>query len=122
MKEVEFFTFFHLLREIRRVLSAKMASNQLKISQKFDLDSFQGIDWHRELVLLQKSPLIPALTSDLQLSHKNVAYNFVEEKTSLLTSLLLTYKCLSKVVYKLFNIHAACFKFVSAISGQQRVT
>ena len=25
-------------------LSAKMATNQLKISQKFDLDSFQGID------------------------------------------------------------------------------
>ena len=50
MKEVEFFTFFHLLREIRRVLSAKMASNQLKISQKFDLYSFQD----RELVLFQK--------------------------------------------------------------------
>jgi hypothetical protein len=31
------------LREIRRVLSAKMASNQLKTSQKLDLDSFQGI-------------------------------------------------------------------------------
>ena len=44
VKEVEFFTLFHLLREIRRVLSAKMASNQLKISQKIDLDSFQGID------------------------------------------------------------------------------
>ena len=30
---------------IRRVMSAKMASNQLKISQKIDLDSFQGIDY-----------------------------------------------------------------------------
>ena len=44
VKELEFLTFFHLLRQIRRVLSAKMASNQLKISQKIDLDSFQGID------------------------------------------------------------------------------
>ena len=38
------FSLFLLLGEIRRVLSAKMASNQLKISQKIDLDSFQGID------------------------------------------------------------------------------
>jgi hypothetical protein len=42
VKEVEFFTFFHLLRQIRRVLSAKMASNQLKISQKFDLDTVKS--------------------------------------------------------------------------------
>ena len=27
-----------------RSVSAKMATNQLKISQKIDLDSFQGID------------------------------------------------------------------------------
>ena len=44
VKEMEFFSLFLLLGEIRRVLSAKMASNQLKISQKFDLNSFKGID------------------------------------------------------------------------------
>ena len=44
LKDVVFFSLFLLLGEIRRVLSAKMASNQLKISQKIDLDSFQGID------------------------------------------------------------------------------
>ena len=35
---------FEIMLEIRRVMSAKMASNQLKMSQKFELDSFQGID------------------------------------------------------------------------------
>ena len=40
VKEVEIYTLFQLPREIRRVLSAKMASYQLKISQKIDLDSF----------------------------------------------------------------------------------
>ena len=43
------FSLFLLLGEIRRVLSGKMAINQLKISQKIDLDNFQGIDWHREV-------------------------------------------------------------------------
>ena len=38
-----FFSLFSLLWEIRRVMSGKMASNQLKTLQKFDLDSFQGI-------------------------------------------------------------------------------
>ena len=47
VKEMEFFSLFLLLGEIRRVLSGKMAINQLKISQKIDLDNFQGIDWHR---------------------------------------------------------------------------
>ena len=50
-----FLSLFLPLGKIRRVLSAKIASNQLKISQKIDLDSFQGIDQHREPVLLQKS-------------------------------------------------------------------
>ena len=50
VKEMEFFSLFLLLGEIRRVLSGKMAINQLKISQKIDLDNFQGIDWHREVV------------------------------------------------------------------------
>ena len=50
VKEMEFFfSLFLLLGEIRRVLSGKMAINQLKISQKIDLDNFQGIDWHREV-------------------------------------------------------------------------
>ena len=43
LSEVKFFPFFLLLKEIRRVMSGKMASNQLKTLQKFDLDSFQGI-------------------------------------------------------------------------------
>ena len=43
-KMLVFFSLFLLLGEIRRVLSAKMAFNQLKISQKIDLDSFQGIE------------------------------------------------------------------------------
>ena len=50
VKEIEFFPLFLVLGEIRRVLSGKMATNQLKISQKINLDSFQGIDWHREVV------------------------------------------------------------------------
>ena len=45
-----FFSLFLLLGEIRRVLSGKMATNQLKISQKIDLDSFHGIDGHREVI------------------------------------------------------------------------
>ena len=49
VEEMEFFSLFLLLGEIRRVLSGKMAINQLKISQKIDLDNFQGIDWHREV-------------------------------------------------------------------------
>ena len=49
VKEAVFFSLFLLLGEIRRVLSGKMAINQLKISQKIDLDNFQGIDWHREV-------------------------------------------------------------------------
>ena len=49
VKEMDFFSLFLLLGEIRRVLSGKMAINQLKISQKIDLDNFQGIDWHREV-------------------------------------------------------------------------
>ena len=49
VKDMEFFSLFLLLGEIRRVLSGKMAINQLKISQKIDLDNFQGIDWHREV-------------------------------------------------------------------------
>ena len=49
VKEMEFFSLFLLLGEICRVLSGKMAINQLKISQKIDLDNFQGIDWHREV-------------------------------------------------------------------------
>ena len=50
VKEMEFFSLFLLLGEIRRVLSGKMATNQLKISQKIDIDSFQCIDWHREVI------------------------------------------------------------------------
>ena len=49
VKEMEFFSLFLLLGEIRWVLSGKMAINQLKISQKIDLDNFPGIDWHREV-------------------------------------------------------------------------
>ena len=46
-----------------------MASNQLKISQKFDLDSFQGIDQHRELVIQQKAVI---LTDFIQNRHLNL--------------------------------------------------
>ena len=46
-----------------------MASNELKISQKFNLGSFQGIDEHRELVLLQK---VVILTYCIQNRHLNL--------------------------------------------------
>ena len=36
-------------------LLIRIATNQLKIAHQIDLDSFQGIDKHRELGLLQKS-------------------------------------------------------------------
>ena len=50
-----------------------MATKQLKTSQKIDLDSFQGIDWHRELVLLQKVIyLVAILTDSIQNRHLNL--------------------------------------------------
>ena len=45
-------------------MSVKMATNQLKISQKFDLDSSQGIYKHRELILLKNSQIFSCNFTD----------------------------------------------------------
>ena len=44
VKEVEFFSLFLLLGEIRRVMSAITGTNLTKNNQNFNLDSIQGID------------------------------------------------------------------------------
>ena len=44
VKEVEFYSLFLLLEEIRRVMSAIISIFLTKNSQKFNLDSIKGID------------------------------------------------------------------------------
>ena len=44
VKEVEFFSLFLLLEEIRRVMSAIISTSLTKNNQKFNLDSIKGID------------------------------------------------------------------------------
>ena len=44
VKEMEFFSLFLLLGEIRRVLSGKMGINVTKITQIFGIHTFPGID------------------------------------------------------------------------------
>ena len=55
VKEVEFFSLFLPLEEIRRVMSAIISIFLTKNSQKFNLDSIKGIDYHRERHMTQKS-------------------------------------------------------------------
>ena len=50
LKEVVFFSLFLLLGEIRRVLSGKMGISVTKITKIFNINSFPGIDWHREVI------------------------------------------------------------------------
>ena len=50
LKEVVFFSLFLLLGEIRRVLSGKMGISVTKITKNFNINSFPGIDWHREVI------------------------------------------------------------------------
>ena len=47
-----------LQKTIRPVLSGKMATNQLKISYKINVDTFIGIDQHGELDLLPESQIL----------------------------------------------------------------